>query len=351
MKPTIRDVARMANVSISTVSRVMNAPESVTKDKRQRVLEAIESLNFHPNALARGLIFKKSQMLGVLIPDIRNAYFGEIIRGMEDAAKQLGYNLMICNTDRVPERIISYLDTLNKQQADGLLFVSDYVQKQYYETMQACGYPVVLVSTVSFEYELPSVKVDEEAAAFEAVSYLIEQGHQHIGLICFTLPDPISGQTRHDGFVRALERNNLHQCADYVEFATHWFEEAYAATSRLFDRHPHLTAVFACSDEFAMGVISCLHDRGIRVPDQVSVVGFDNLRMSWMTIPKLTTIAQPMYAIGWRAVEKMHDQLEGVEAAVLREWLPHELIVRDSTLPMSHPSSPTSHYSLRNKKA
>ncbi|MFX3635361.1 MAG: LacI family DNA-binding transcriptional regulator [Candidatus Pristimantibacillus sp.] len=334
MKPTIRDVAKLADVSISTVSRVMNAPDTVVEVKRQRVLDAIEQLNYQPNAFARGLIYKRSHTLGVLIPDIRNPYYGGVIRGMEDAAKQLGYNLMICNTDREAERMIMYLDNFNKQQVDGILFASDFVRPAYYEAMLAYRLPVVLVSTESQQYDLPSVKIDEEQAAYDAVKYLIESGHRDIGFIGFTLPDPISGQMRYNGFIRAINQYELHHCIDYVAFATHWFEEAYEATATLFDRHPHLTAIFACSDEFAMGTISCLHSRGIHVPQQVSVIGFDNIRMSWMTIPKLTTIAQPMYQIGFHSVQKLHELIQTGTVALFREWLPHELIIRESTLPL-----------------
>jgi len=334
MKPTIRDVAKLCNVSISTVSRVMNAPETVVESKRNRVLEAIRSLNYQPNAFARSLISKKSDTLGVLIPDIQNPYYGGVIRGMEDAAKQLGYSLLICNTDRDEKRVISYLDSFIQKHVDGLLFASDYVNDKYYKAMQTYGGPVILVSTESPEYSLPSIMVNEEQAAYDAVKHLIQYGHRNIGFLGFTLPDPISGQRRYNGFIRALREAGLEQrCSHQVEYATHWFEEAYDATARLFDKHPHLTAVFACSDEFAMGAVSCLNDCGIKVPDQVSIIGFDNVRMSWMTIPRLSTIAQPMYQIGFRSVERLHAQIANGERSDLRELLPHQLIVRDSTAP------------------
>ncbi|MFD1955591.1 LacI family DNA-binding transcriptional regulator [Paenibacillus thailandensis] len=330
---TIRDVARLAKVSISTVSRVMNMPEAVAPDKRERVLEAIRRLEYQPNGFARGLIFKKSNTLGVLIPDIRNPYYGDIIRGMEEAAKQFGYSLMICNTDRDPERVVGYIEDLREKQVDGLLFASDYVTALYYETIRKSGVPVVLVSTESREYGIPSVKVDEEQAAYEAVRHLIALGHREIGIVCFTLPDPISGEPRYRGYARALEEAGLEGSKNHVVYATHWFEEAYAATDVLFQRYPQLTAVFACSDEFALGVISCLHDRGIKVPDQVSVIGFDNVRLSRMSIPRLSTIAQPMYEIGYAGVSKLHRLVRNESLETLRDIVPHRLIVRESTGP------------------
>lgn len=332
MKPTIRDVAKLCNVSISTVSRVMNAPETVIESKRIRVQEAIRSLNYQPNAFARSLISKKSNTLGVVIPDVQNPYYGGVIRGMEDAAKLFGYSLLICNTDRDEKRVLSYIDSYSQKHVDGLLFTSDFVSATYYDAIKKYGGPVILVSTESVEYSLPSIMIDEEQAAFDAVMHLFEYGHRYIGFIGFRLPDPISGQRRYDGFLRALRTAGLaERCSHHIEFANHWFEEAYDATARLFDKHPHLTAVFASSDEFALGVIACLNDRGIKVPDQVSVIGFDNVRISWMSIPRLSTIAQPMYEIGYRSVERLHALIKTGKASDLRELIPHQLIVRDST--------------------
>ncbi|CAM3108616.1 LacI family DNA-binding transcriptional regulator [Paenibacillus sediminis] len=331
MKPTIKDVARMAKVSISTVSRVMNAPETVAESKRARVLQAIEELQYQPNALAQGLISKKSNTLGVLIPDIRNPYYSDVIRGMEDAAKLLGYSLLICNTDRDEERLISYLENFYVKQVDGIIFASDFLRSSYYEAIQRLQFPAVLVSTSSTDFEIPSVQVDEEQAGYDAVRHLIEYGHRNIGMICFPLDGSVSGPPRYEGFVRALRENGLEQYSTCVEFADQWFEEAYEAAAKLFTKHPDLTAVFTASDEFAMGVISYLADQGISVPGQVSVIGFDNIRMAHIVIPKLTTIAQPVYQMGHMAVEKLHELITTGSVKVLRESVPHQLIVRDST--------------------
>ncbi|MGF7032347.1 LacI family transcriptional regulator [Paenibacillus mucilaginosus] len=333
MKPTIRDVAKLAGVSISTVSRVMNAPDSVVESKRVKVLQAIERLQYQPNAFARGLIYKKSHTLGVLIPDIRNPYYAGVIRGMEDAAKSLGYSIIICNTDRDKERLISYLENCNEKQVDGILFTSETVYPDYYAEIRRFRLPVVLVSTHSLEYELPSVKINDEAAAYDAVSYLIGLGHRRIGMISFPLSDPIAGLPRYQGYMRALREHDLPHEGSQVIYAEHWYDEARSAAGRLFGQHPQTTAVFAASDEFAMGVLSFLHERGIRVPDEVSVVGFDNIRMSEMTIPQLTTMAQPVYELGYKGVEKLHRLIEHGSVTPLREYLPHSLIVRSSAAP------------------
>ncbi|NGM84300.1 LacI family transcriptional regulator [Paenibacillus sp. 7124] len=331
MKATIRDVARLAGVSISTVSRVMNAPETVVASKRDRVLEAIQQLQYQPNAFARGLIYKKSFTLGLLIPDIENLYFAGIIRGMQDACIKLGYSLMICNTDRDKERLLSYMDTFREKQVDGIVFASDKLHPEYYEKLVGCRIPFVLLSSHSDEYEIPSIEVDDEAAAYDAVKFLIELGHREIGMIGFGHSDSMSGPPRYDGFVRAVTESGLGHNVNRVKYANHRFEDAYQAAHELFTDHPGLTAVFCVADEFAMGTISYLKDRNVLVPGQVSVIGFDNLRMASMFIPKLTTIAQPIYQLGYRAAEKLHELLATGSVEVLREKMQHKLIVRESS--------------------
>ncbi|MFE4712233.1 MULTISPECIES: LacI family DNA-binding transcriptional regulator [Paenibacillus] len=331
MKPTIRDVAKMAEVSISTVSRVMNYPDSVVESKRKRVMDAVQKLQYQPNAFARGLIFKKSFTLGLLIPDIENLYFAGIIRGMQDACIKLGYSLMICNTDRDKERLLSYIDNFHEKQVDGIVFASDVLYPEYYDKLVGCRIPFVLLSSHTYDYEIPSIEVDDEAAAYDAVKFLIELGHKEIGMIGFNHDNSIAGPPRYEGFIRALTECGLEQNIGKIRYANHRFEHAYEAAHELFTAYPELTAVFCVADEFAMGTISYLKDRNIHVPGQVSVVGFDNLRMSSMFIPKLTTIAQPIYELGYRAAEKLHELLVTGSVAILRERMDHRLIVRESS--------------------
>ena len=330
-KPTIRDVARLANVSISTVSRVMNAPDTVIRSKQERVLNAINELKYKPNALARGLIYKKTNTLGVVIPDIRNSYYADIIRGMEDASKKLGYNLIICNTDHDRNRLFSYLSNFDERQVDGILFTSEPITPDYHKELKRLRKPVVLVSTHSLDYELPSVRINDEEAAYDAAKHLIESGHRSIGWIGFDLSDSIAGLTRYQGYIRAHRDFGLPIRQENIHLVRLWSDDSMDAAHRLFLQNPDLTAVFTASDELAIGLLCYLNERGIPVPEQVSVIGFDNIRMSRFTIPKLTTVAQPMYEIGYRSVEKLHARIEGAEDPILREYLPHELILRSST--------------------
>lgn len=331
MKSTIKDVAKLAQVSISTVSRVLNNPEQVVPEKRQRVLEAVEQLKYRPNALARGLIHKRTQTLGVLISDISKLFYPEVIRGMEDAAHESGNNLIICNTDNDKDRTYSYLRMLYEKQVDGIIFTSEPISQDYYQLFQELGIPVVLAATHSLEYEIPSVKIDEEQASYDATEYLIRQGHRNIGILSGPMENVISGLPRLQGYMRAMRNYSVDFDSNRsVEFCTYRFEDGYEAMSRLLAKFPEVTAVFASSDERAIGAISYLHQQGIKVPDQISIIGFDNIKVASMCIPKLTTVCHPLYLMGQQAVKKLEELITQGTVKELRTYLPHQIIERES---------------------
>lgn len=331
MKATIKDVAKKANVSISTVSRVLNTPEMVAEHKRTKVLQVVEELGYSPNALARGLIQKRTQTLGVLVPDVSNLFFAEVLRGMEDAALAKGLNLMLCNTDRKKSRMKDYLHILNEKQVDGIIFTSEPIFPDYYELFDKMKLPIVLAATHSLEYPLPSVKVNDEQAAFDAVSYLVEKGHREIGMISGPSHDPIAGLPRYQGFTRAMRTLGLNENFDeIVEYGSYRYEDGFEAMEKLYKKYPAVSAVFCASDEMALGVISYLHQIGKKVPEDVSVIGYDNTRMAHVSLPKLTTVSQPLNEIGYEAVIKMEELISAGEVEQLRTYLPHTIVERDS---------------------
>ncbi|MZQ86405.1 LacI family DNA-binding transcriptional regulator [Paenibacillus sp. 5J-6] len=331
MKSTIKDVAKMANVSISTVSRVLNNPDIVAKDKRDKIVEAIKQLNYTPNALARGLIHKRTQTLGVLIPDISNLFYAELIKGMEDAARESGNNLIICNTDNNQDRKNASFKVLSEKQIDGIVFTSEPVFPDNYELFKQLGVPIVLAATHSLEYEIPSVKVNDEQAAFDATEYLIRQGHRQIGMISGSMLDPISGLPRIQGFLRALRTHGIELDPDTcIEYGSYHFKDGYEAVKRLHKKFPEMTAVFATSDERALGCISYLHENKIKVPDDISVIGFDNTRMAGMCFPKLTTVAQPLYEMGQLVIRKLDRMINGEPLEELRTYMDHWIEERET---------------------
>ncbi|WP_027091838.1 LacI family DNA-binding transcriptional regulator [Cohnella thermotolerans] len=331
MKATIRDVAKLANVSISTVSRVLNAPDMVVRSKRERVLEAIAELNYSPNALARGLIHRRTRTLGVLFPDISNLFYSEVLAGMESAAYESDNNLIICNTDNNIDRKRAILKVLDEKQIDGLILTSEPVLPDDQAMIAKLACPVVLAATHSPDYAIASVKVDEEQAAYDAAAYLIGLGHVRIGMISGLADDPISGGPRIRGFIRALEDHGLQSDPERcIEYGSYRFEHSYEAMKKLHAKYPDMTAVFASGDERALAAISYLHENRIRIPEQVSVIGFDNTRMAGMCFPKLTTVAQPLYDIGYLSVVKLLRLINGEPVDDLRTIVPHSIVERDS---------------------
>lgn len=334
MRATIKDVAKLADVSISTVSRVLNSPDSVSEEKRERVLKAIEKLNYRPNALARGLIFKRTQTIGVLMPEISNLFSAELIKGIEEQAHAYKINLILCNTSGQKEKMLQYLNVLKEKHVDGIIFTSKPITEEYYHIFKSMGVPTVLAATESLEYDIPSVKIHDEKAAYDATAYLIEKGHRNIGMISGPTTDTIAGFPRLMGYKQALkEKLNIDSVNELIEFGNYQFEDGYRGMKNLLMKNKDLTAVFCASDEMALGALTYLNEIGLKVPDNISIMGFDNTKMAKMSIPKLTTVAQPISDIGRMACEKLIKRINSEEVAEIRTYLDHKIIERDSVRP------------------
>lgn len=330
MTVTIYDVAREAGVSMATVSRVVNNNPNVKPQTRKKVYEAIERLGYRPNAVARGLASKKTTTVGVVIPDIANANFAEVARGIEDIANMYHYNIILCNADKRKDKEIRVINTLLEKQVDGLLFMGGAVTEEHIQAFRTSNVPIVLCATTDDKESIPSVDIDHEGAAFDAVNRLIAEGHKSIAMISGTLQDPANGYARFQGFKRALEQAGLSYSEDFVRVGNYKYESGIEATQYFLNLPQRPTAIFAATDEMAIGAIHCIQDAGLSVPDDISVISVDNSRISSMVRPQLTTVAQPMYDIGavsMRLLTKLMKK-EAVEDA--KVTLPHELISRQS---------------------
>lgn len=334
MQPTIADVARQAGVSTATVSRVINGQSVVAPTTRERVLAVIRELGYQPNALAASLVLRRSHTLGVVLPDISNPFFPEVVRGLEDAAHAAGYNVILCNSDLDTAKEIEYFEVLRQKRVDGLIYHSGTVTDAHLEAFQRLKLPVVLAATQDPRGELPCVLVDNRQAAAEVIEHLIGLGHRRVAVV--TGNDPVSGESRLQGYRDALAGHGL-QLEDGLVVRAEWTaEQAYQAVQSLIRRGPVPTAFAAASDLMALGVMGALHDTGLRVPEDVSVIGFDNISLAGTVRPGLTTMAQPMYEIGSEAASLLIRCLteEDPEACRgRRHVLPHRLVVRDSTAP------------------
>lgn len=327
MKPTIKDVAKKANVSVATVSRVLNNLSGYSNKTKQTVLKAMEELEYQPNAIARGLINKRTQTIGVLVPSVSSSFFSGILHGIEHYANQSNYSVMVCNTDHDGVRTLTYLQVLREKQVDGIILVSDQMRDDYYRTLKSMGTPVVMVSSVSQRYSVPYVKVDDKQAAYQATEYLIRKGHRNIAMIAGTKDDPIAGKTRVEGYLNALDNNGIPHLPERLVYGDFRYQSGRAGFEQLLRTAPDITAIFAASDEMAMGILSVAAERGISIPDQLSVIGYDNLKLAEMAIPPLTTVAQPLFEMGASGTEKLIALIENQEIAG-GTIMQHEIVER-----------------------
>lgn len=333
MTVTIYDVAREAGVSMATVSRVVNNNPNVKPQTRKKVFEAIERLGYRPNAVARGLASKKTTTVGVVIPDISNSIFSEVARGIEDIANMYHYNIILCNADKRKEKEIRVINTLLEKQVDGLLFMGGVITEEHMEAFNTSSVPVVLCATADEKHTIPSVDIDHEKAAYDAVNVLIQNGHRKIAMISGTLQDPANGFARYQGYKKALEEAGIPLREDYVRIGNYRYESGIEMTKFFLELEDRPTAIFTATDEMAIGAIHTLQDSGLKVPDDMSVISVDNIRMASMVRPQLTTVAQPMYDIGavaMRLLTKLMNKESKESLEQAHVILPHEVIYRNS---------------------
>lgn len=319
---------------MATVSRVVNNNPNVKPQTRKKVFEAIERLGYRPNAVARGLASKKTTTVGVVIPDISNSIFSEVARGIEDIANMYHYNIILCNADKRKEKEIRVVNTLLEKQVDGLLFMGGVITEDHLQAFKTSSVPVVLCATADEQQTIPSVDIDHEKAAYDAVQVLIRSGHRDIAMISGTLQDPANGYARYQGYKKALEEAGIPLREEYVRVGNYRYESGLELTKYFLELEQRPTAIFAAKDEMAIGAIHTLQDSGLKVPEDISVISVDNIRMASMVRPQLTTVAQPMYDIGAVAMrlltKLMNKETKDPSELTQQVVLPHEVIYRNS---------------------
>ncbi|RIV22056.1 LacI family transcriptional regulator [Alicyclobacillaceae bacterium I2511] len=335
MRVTIRTVARQAGVSVATVSRVLNTPEQVGLDTKAKVQAVIRDLNFEPSAIARGLSAHHPDTLGLLVPGITDFFFNEIYQGIDLTAQHRGFRILLYTGQYDQERILKGFSFLHQHQVSGIIFMSKLVAQDYFPIIERVGVPVVLALTESTgERQLPAFKVDDLRATFDAVSYLVSRGHRCIGMISGPLDDLVAGKPRLDGYRRGLEHYGLPFSEDLVAYGEYRYDHGYTAMGKILAARPttKVTAVLAADDEMAIGAMRRAFDEGLQVPQDISVMGYDNLPMANMAMPKLTTVAQPFADIGHAVVEHLVGLIEKPrQASTLGTvYLPHRIVERES---------------------
>lgn len=328
---TIYDVAREANVSMATVSRVVNGNPNVKPVTRKKVLDVIRQLGYRPNAVARGLASKKTTTVGVVIPDISNTFYAELTRGIEDIATMYHYNIILSNSDLKKEKEIQLIEALLEKQVDGLLFLGGELTDTHREIFAASKVPVVLAATRDEKKELPYVTIDQIQAAKEATTILIQEGHDKIALIGGSLTDSVNGYPRYIGYKEALEENELSLDDSLVRLGDYRYRSGYEAMKSLLEIQPELSAAFVASDEMAVGAIHAVQDLGKRVPEDVSIIGFENIPLASQVRPLLSTVSVPMYDIGAVAMRLLTKYMNEEHVESGQVYLQYRMELRNST--------------------
>ncbi len=327
---TIRDVASKAEVSIATVSRVVNGNRPVHPAIRERVLKAVEELNYRPNYLARGLRQSSTCMIGLITPDNSNPFYAEVARAVEDTGFAAGYSVILCNTDLSKERQQAYLEVLVSHKVDGVILIDvEDAPPQGLELLLAEHIPVVHMNIDTRIPNADQIMVDNRQGGYLAGQYLINLNHRHIGCISFAQPN-FYGIERIVGFRQALAEGGINLTPDFFTTGNGRHDSGYKATQELIQRHPDLTAIFVFNDLMALGAMNALRVQGKQVPGDVSVIGFDNIFYASAFEPGLTTIAQPIAAMGQESITQLLARIQQPEKPPHHTIFPVELIERAS---------------------
>ena len=334
----IRDVARAAGVSTTTVSRVLAGSEKVTEKTRNQVLVVIQNLGYFPSGIARSLKSKSTALIGVLVSDIINPFSTAVVRGIEDAVQENEISLILCNTDENEEKMNRYLHLLLTKRVDGLILAPTGNATPIVATARSKGIPIILIDRLAKGITLPFVGVDNVLAAERAVTHLLDDGHRRIGVVT-GLSNISTTVERVEGYRRALRNLGL-------QVDPRLIHEGYGRTiggEEAAQRHlairPRPTAIFVTNNLMTLGVLKALSKLGIRCPDEVSVIGFDDHEWASMFSPPITVIAQPVYEIGRTAADFLVRAMSGERIPCERTLLETQLIIRGSCRPGGHPES------------
>jgi len=331
---TIRDVASRAEVSIATASRVVNGNRPVHPDIRERVLKAVEELDYRPNFLARGLRQSNTCMIGLIIPDNSNPFYAELARAIEDAGFAEGYSVILCNSYLSEEKQQAYIDVLLSHKVDGVIIINMLLPPlKSIGRILAENIPIVIANVESFVLDIDQVVVNYHQGGYLAGQYLLRLNHQRIGGITYS--QPFSYTTpRIVGFREALSEGGIELTTEDFAIGNGRYESGYKAMQELLQRRPDLTAVFVFNDLMALGAIGALHAQGIRVPEDLSIIGYDNIFYASAFQPALTTIAQPIATMGQACIALLLDRIQQPDKQPTHISLPVELIERSTCRPL-----------------
>jgi LacI family transcriptional regulator len=333
-QPTMHDVARLAGVSQPTVSRVLNQQDTtiaISEDTRAKVMAAVEALGYRTNVLARSLRTQKNQMIALMIADISNSFYHPIVRTVQEVARQHNYDLLIANSDHLYENEIHFFEAVTRRPVDGVIMVPIHLSNQeFVDFIDQSNTPVAVLGRQIEHDDIDVVYLDDEDAVYNTICWLASaRGHREIGFLGVGDDYP-PGPRRLHGFMRAMHDSGLSVNPDWLLIGDFTMESGKRAAAELLQRDTLPTAVFAINDLMAIGMILTFQEAGLRVPEDISVAGFDNIPETTIVRPTLTTIAQNPTDIGYKLATMLFDRIENPETPRRLVQSTYELVIRES---------------------
>ncbi|EOX3118595.1 substrate-binding domain-containing protein [Vibrio cholerae] len=327
---TMKDIARLAGVSTSTVSHVINKSRFVSDEIAERVNNAAQQLNYAPSALARSLKMNRTKTIGMLVTTSTNPFFGEVVKGVERSCYHQGYNLILCNTEGDNQRMKASINTLLQKRVDGLLLMCSTLEGERLDVFDRYpDIPIVVMDWGPILFASDKIQDNSLQGGYMAAKHLIECGHKEIG--CITGPlIRHQAQMRYEGYKRALAEAGIAMNPDWIVESDFECEGGYQAFEKLYQRGKLPSALFVSNDMMAMGVIQAASQRGLRVPDDLSLIGYDDVHIAKFMTPALTTIHQPKYRLGKAAIDTLLYRLENPDTTAQVVQLEPTLVARNS---------------------
>ena len=329
---TIKDVAKLAGVSISTVSRVINDSKPVTDEVKQRVVDVIKETGYIPNPLARSLVTKKSQLIGVIVPEVTDSFVSEIVNGIEEIAKMYDYEILLANTYSDKEQELKSINLLRAKQVEGIVMVTWNVEEDHINYIQNSNIAAAYISKTARNFDIHTVSTQNKEATYDMTKYLIQKGHKDIAFIMTSKDDTILEQERLEGYEKALSENHIEVNSKLIKHGGVSYEAGYKSMKELLDENiiPH--AVFVTGDEAAIGALNAACDAGYRVPEDISIAGFNDVKIAKIYKPKLTTVRQPLYDMGAIAMRMVIKMINNETLEEKKVELPYRIMERESVI-------------------
>lgn len=311
MKITIKEIAKEAGVSIATVSMIINKKDkNISEATRIRVLDVIKKYNYIPNAMAGSLVTQRTNMVGLILPDITNPFFPGIARGAEDKANEAGYSIIFCNTDDKLEVEEKYIETLTKKMVDGIIIAHSSNSEKMSEILEKCKFPLILIDRDFYSENIRGkVLVNNFEGSYDGVKYLITKGYKNIAYLSGSLKTN-TARDRLEGYKKALSDNGISINNNLIKYGKYKIDWGKTGVDELLKENEKFDAIFCGNDLIAIGAIKELKLKGYRIPDDIGVMGFDDIYLAGLIEPPLTTIRQPNYQMGYMAMELLIENLK-----------------------------------------